>query len=215
MKKSYVPNMMALLLGLTLAGSAVAQQEAFQGERTSAKSCAEVDWNRDMMRHHPSLIDACQEVISVEGENWARFAANFVRVEPDGNVIFSVRDQRDRSVEEVVLVPNPGQTAYIDDRPTPFRNLRTTDSISLYVPEGEYGFATQPGVPREQVAKVRAPTDSTRSGSAAPADNSRTVARNDTRRTQLPTTAGPLPWLVLAGFLSIFAGLGLTLRRQA
>lgn len=219
MKISYVLTMTAVLLGLALASSAVAQQEPFPGERTSAKSCADVDWNRDMLLNHPSLVDACQEVISVEGENWARFAAKFVRVEPDGNVIFSVRDQRDRSIEEVVLVPNPGQTAYIDDRATPFRNLRTTDSISLYVPEGAYGFATRPGVPREQVARVAAPADSTRSGAAAAADNrsttDRTVARNDSTRTQLPTTAGPLPWLVLAGLLSIFAGLGLTLRRQA
>lgn len=218
MKKSYVPTITAVLLGFALAGSAVAQEEAFQGERTSAKSCAEVDWNRDMMQYHPDLIDACQEVISVEGENWARFAANFVRVEPDGNVIFSVRDQRDRSVEEVILVPNPGQTAYIDGRATPFSSLRTTDSISLYVPEGEYGFATQP-VAREQVARVVTPSDSTRSGSASRDDDSyttdRTVARNDTRRSQLPTTAGPLPWLVLAGFLAMFAGLGLTLRRRA
>lgn len=171
------------------------------------------------MQYHPNLIDACQEVILVEDENWARFAAKFVRIEPDGNVIFSVRDQRDRSVEEVVLVPNPGQTAYIDDRATPFSALRTTDSISLYVPEGEYGFATQPGVPREQVAKVRAPSDSTTSGSSARVDSTdstdRTVARNDTRRSQLPTTAGPLPWLLLGGILSMFAGLGLTLRRKA
>ncbi|MEX0708760.1 MAG: LPXTG cell wall anchor domain-containing protein [Woeseia sp.] len=219
MNRSNVTNMMAVMLGIALAGSAVAQQEAFQAERKSAKSCSEVDWNTDMTRHHPTLIDACQEVVSVDGENWARFAAKFVRVESDGDVIFSVRDQNDRSVEEVVLEPNPGQTAYIDGRATPFSNLRSTDSISLYVPEGQYGFATQPGVSREQVAKVRAPTDSTRSGSSARVDDTnstdRTVARNDTRRSQLPTTAGPLPWLVLAGLLSMLAGLGLTLRRKA
>jgi LPXTG-motif cell wall-anchored protein len=29
----------------------------------------------------------------------------------------------------------------------------------------------------------------------------------------LPTTAGPLPWLALLGFLSLLGGLGLTLRR--
>lgn len=223
MKTSYVTSMTAALLGLALATSAVAQEQDFPRQRTSSKSCAEVDWNRDMLAHHPSLIDACQEVIEVDGQTWARFAAKFVRIEPNGNVIFSVRDQRDRTIEEVAMTPAPGQVAYIDNRATPFRSLRTTDAISLYVPEGQYGFATQPGVPREQLATVVVPASSTSSTSstssstatAAPAVDSRTaVAQRDTGRSVLPTTAGPLPWLALAGLLSILAGLGLTLLRR-
>ena len=220
MKKLYVTSMTTALLGLALASTAVAQQlqEDFPAERTRTASCDDVNWNKDMLLYHPSLIDACREVVVVEGETWARFAAKFVRIEPNGNVIFSVRDQSDRSVEEVAMTPAPGQVAYIDDRATPFSQLRTTDSISLYVPEGQYGFATQPGVPREQLATVVVPADSTTSGTATSVTTTttttdRTVTQRDSSAAVLPTTASPLPWLALLGFLSLLGGLGLTLRR--
>lgn len=210
MKKLYVSSMTTALLGLALASTAVAQQlqEDFPAERTATASCDDIDWNKDMLRNHPNLIDACQEVVVVEDESWARFAARFVRVESNGDVTFSVRDRNDRIIEEVTLDPTPGQVAYIDDRATPFNKLSTTDRISLYVPEGQYGFATQP-VPQEELATVVEPAEAP----VATTTTDRTVAQRDTSRSVLPTTAGPLPWLALVGFLSMLGALGLTLRR--
>ena len=215
MKKLYVTSVTTALLGLALASTAVAQQQLQQdltAERTPTISCDDVNWNRDMLSKHSSLIDACQEVTVVDGGNWARFDAKFVRIEPNGNVIFSVRDKNDRAVEEVALDPVPGQLAYIDGRATAFSSLRDTDSISLYVPEGQYGFATRPGAPREQLATVVVPADSTTTTDPT-VTTDRTLAQRDTNREVLPTTAGPLPWLALVGFLSLLGGLGLTLRR--
>lgn len=208
MKTFYVTTMTTALLGLALASTAVAQelQEEFPAERTRTASCDDIDWNKDMLLHHPKLIEACQEVVFVDDESWARFAASFVRIDSDDNVIFSVNDRNDRIVEEVTLDPTPGQVAYIDDQATPFNELRTTDRISLYVPEGQYGFVTQP-VPQEQLATVVVPAR------APVVVTERTVAQRDTSRSVLPTTAGPLPWLALVGFLSMLGALGLTLRR--
>ena len=86
-----------------------------------------------MRQDHPALIDACQEVVTVDGEKWARFEASFVRILNAGNAVFSVRDQRDRSVGEVTLETRPGQVAYMDGRETPFRQLRSVDRVNLYV----------------------------------------------------------------------------------
>jgi LPXTG-motif cell wall-anchored protein len=201
------------LLGLALATTAVAQQTDFPAERTRTASCDAVNWNKEMLQHHPGLINACQEVVIVEGETWARFAAKFVRVRPDGNVIFSMLDRRDRSIEELMVVPTEGQVAYINDRPTPLRELRTSDSISLYVPEGRYGFATRPGVPPEQLARVVDPEPETITAAAAPATTNVLVAQRDTRPPVLPATASSLPWLAVAGVLSLLGGVVLTLRR--
>ncbi|MCC5793466.1 MAG: hypothetical protein JJT85_01870 [Chromatiales bacterium] len=195
-------------LAVTGAAGAQSEQQRFPAQRTQAASCAEINWNQEMLQQHPGLIEACQEVVVAGGRTWARFAANFVRVEPDGVVIFSVRDRRDRSLEEVRLTPTEGQVAYIGNRPTPFRQLRTTDVISLYVPEGEYGFATQAGVAPAQVAAA-APA---RASSAPIAQQ--TAARREPLPARLPTTAGLLPWVAFAGVLSLLAGLGLTLRRK-
>lgn len=197
----------AVLLGLTLAMSVNAQQaqENFPREGTSSASCQGVEWNTKMTEQHPRLIEACQEVVDVNGESWARFDAKFRRIERDGNVVFSVQDRRDRSVEEVTLVPTSGQVAYIDNRETPFRQLRTTDAINLYVPEGQYGFSTRAGVAPEQVVAV----------APRPVVTERRVAERAPRASVLPATASSLPWLALAGFLSMLGGLFLSIRRRS
>lgn len=103
-------------------------------------------------------------------------------------------------------MPTPGQVAYIDDRPIPFRQLRSRDAVNLHVPEGQYGFATQPGVPHEQVAAIMPATPTA-------AATQPMVAQRDFPA-ELPRTAGPLLWLALGGLLSLLGGLGLTLRRR-
>jgi hypothetical protein len=197
----------ATVLSASLLGVAVAQQDQFPREREQAKSCAEVDWNKDMTTNHPRLTEACREVVTADGTNWARFEAKFARVEPDGSVSFSIRDSRDRPIEEVTLQPAVGQVAYIDDRATPFAQLRRDQLVNLYVPEGTYGFVTQPGAPREQVAVVTAPT-STRAPAAT------RVAAAEPRAATLPATAGPLPWFALGGILSLLGAVGLRLSRR-
>jgi hypothetical protein len=154
----------ATVLSASLLGVAVAQQDQFPREREQAKSCAEVDWNKDMTINHPRLTEACREVVIADGVHWARFEAKFARVEPDGSVSFSIRDSRDRPIEEVTLQPAAGQVAYIDNRATPFTQLRRDQLVNLYVPEGTYGFVTQPGAPREQIAVVTAPASATATG---------------------------------------------------
>jgi hypothetical protein len=195
----------AVVLSASLLGVAGAQQQQFPREREQAMSCAEVDWNKDMTSNHPRLIEACREVFTAGDRNWARFEAKFVRVEPDGKVTFSIRDSRDRHIEEVTLQPAAGQVAYIDNRATPFSQLRRDQLVNLYVPEGQYGFVTEPGAPLEQVAVVTAP---------APATATTRVAAVEPRPAMLPATAGPLPWFALAGFLSLLGAVGVRLGRR-
>ncbi|MDZ7790944.1 MAG: hypothetical protein U5L08_10725 [Xanthomonadales bacterium] len=206
MKRFNATTMTAGLLGLALVASAGAQtsQEAFPDKQTAKTSCESVDWNDNMLKNHPRLIDACQEVVMVDGQSWARFDAKFREIQRDGNVVFNVQNRRGRTVENVTLMPAENQVAYIDDRPTPFNRLRTTDLINLYVPEGQYGFSTQPGVPPEQVATVIAPE---------PVQTERAVARRDTRPEVLPATATALPWFALGGLLCMLTGVVLTTRR--
>jgi LPXTG-motif cell wall-anchored protein len=72
--------------------------------------------------------------------------------------------------------------------------------VNLYVPEGQYGFATQPGVPEDQVATV------------APAVQP-TVAQTDLPDV-LPRTASFLPWLALSGGIALLGALSLMLLRR-
>lgn len=197
----------AVAMGIGVAASACAAepQDQFPTERTQLTSCADVKWNTKMEQNHPKLIDACREVVNVDGENWARFETKFVKIADDGSVVFSVRDRRDRSVEEVSLLTTPGQVAYIDGRETPFRQLRSTTRINLYVREGQYGFATRPGAPRTRIAAV-AP----RPARSQPV----MVAQRDPLPATLPATASLLPWVAFGGLLTLLGGLGMTILRR-
>lgn len=212
----FTATLLAAGVGIAIAGGAFAQQPPtnFPAEQVKPSTCADFQWNADMVRDHPRVIDACQEVVVAGGTTWARLSAKFVRVHSDGQVSFGVHDQRDRFIQEVTIRPVPGQVAYINDRATPFDRLSSTDLVSLYAPEGQYGFATQAGAPREQVAAwsppvAQRPVDVVVEPRQAPA-----IAYQAPRAELLPRTAGPLPLLALGGLLSLVGGLGLTLRRK-
>lgn len=201
----------ALIGAALLAGTVNAQQTDFPRTGTDAASCAEVDWNADMIEDHPRLIDACQEVISAGGTDWARFEGQFNRVNRDGTVSFSIRDARNRIVEDVTFNPTPGQVAYISNRPVAFRDLSNQQLVNLYVPEGRYGFSTSVDAPVTQLATVVAdePTSS-----PAPVDDQRIAATEREDRSLLPATASKLPWMALGGMLMVFGSLGLGLVRR-
>jgi len=207
------------LLGLAIAGAVAAQQPStdFPTERTKPASCDDFKWNVDMTREHPRVIDACQEAVTADGSTWARLAARFVRVQSDGQVVFSVRDKNDRVIEQVTMEPAPGQVAYIDDRATEFNRLSTTDNINLYVPEGEYGYATQP-VAKARFARVlpvvAATAPSAESAPAAPPVRAVAMASEQPLPSRLPATASLLPWLAFTGVLLMFGGLTMRLRRK-
>lgn len=205
MQSVILRSLVATVLSTALLGAAVAQQDTFPREREQAKSCAEVDWNKDMTSNHPRLTEACREVVTAGGTDWARFEAKFARVEQDGRVTFSIRDSRDRPIEEVTLQPATGQVAYIDNRATPFSQLDRDQLVNLYVPEGQYGFVTQPGAPRDQIAVVTEP-------GAAPATTRVAVA--EPRAAMLPATAGALPWFAFSGFLALLGAVGIRLGRR-
>lgn len=206
------------LLALAIGGSVSAQQPQteFPNELERPRTCEDFGWNADMTREHPRVIEACQEAVYAGGEHWARLSARFIRTLADNEVEFSIRDKRDRMIDEVILKTVPGQVAYIDERATPFTSLRADQPVNLYVPEGRYGYATQPGAPREQIATVapRPAAAPVRTEPAAVAPRSVASTQPEARPARLPMTAGNTPWLALTGLLSLLAGLGLTLVRR-
>lgn len=217
MKTMNLTLISAGLLGLTLALPATAQETGrdFPRERSAQASCDDVAWNANMLETHPRLIDACQEVVVVDGNSWARFDVRFKELQDDGTVVFDVRDRNGRAIEQASFIPVSGQVAYIDNRATPFRQLRSSDAISLYVPEGQYGFATRPGVPAEQVAQSSQSGATTERSvdTRAPVVSDRAVAQASTRQSVLPATSSSLPWFALAGFMSLLGAMLLTMRR--
>jgi hypothetical protein len=203
----------ATVLAGVFATAASAQQERLDTRNldpsVQAASCAAVDWNEDLLAQYPRIAEGCQEVVTSEGKRWARFGANFVRSNRDGSVTLDFQNRQGRSMEELTLMPAQGQRVSIDGRPYRFSELTRGQQLNLYVPEGMYALALEPGAPPEQLAQVVAPP--AQGVQLAQADRAPAAAAP---ARQLPNTAGPLPLLALGGLASVLAGLALSIRRR-
>ncbi len=205
-------KMTLAVIGVSLAGFAMAQQPldtaSLDDTEVNRASCAAVRWHADMLAKYPRAAEACHEVIMSGSERWARFETVFQNVNNDGSVDSNFRDRNGRNMGSATIMPAYGQTVAIDGRDYRFAELRRGQVLNVYVPEGMYAFAMQPGAPTEQRAQIVRFSPDT-----VPAQ---TTAATTTRMTasRLPATAGPLPFIAIGGLLALMGGLGMSIRRR-
>jgi hypothetical protein len=200
---------------LGAAATASAQQigaPVTDNPRISRASCAEVAWKKELVALYPRIADACQEVIVSDGTKWARFTGEFLRLNSDGSVRTTIDDRRGHTLGELTLMPPPEQRVSIDGRRMRFADLDHGQQLNLYMAEGRFAVATEPGVPVEQTARILLPVSPAPVAAAQPATVA--MAQPAAEPAMLPDTAGPLPWLALTGLLSLLGGIGLTLGRR-
>jgi len=215
----------AAILGFSLIGTAHSQQaaqEAVQQDRIQGDplagmelatvGCNEVNWHRDMLAEYPWSAEACHDVVVSNGQHWARFEIDYLGREPDGSVRAEFIGPDDRSHGMATLEPGENQRVMLDGQPYTWDEVFEGQRLSLFVPEGEFGFAGAPGTPAEQMA--RRVDDDAADEQMRLAEAEEDPAFDRERRQELPATAGPLPMLGLAGLLSLLGGLGLTMRRR-
>jgi len=196
-----------LALSPTFAATTAVDARALPTPDENTASCQAVHWNTQLLTTYPWAVAACQEVVMLNGEKWARFEADFKGMNPDGSFNAMFVDRQNRQQQSIALMPNPGQMVLLDDREYAFSSLRNDQRLNFYVPEGMYGFTVTPGAPPAQLVKVVE--------QPAPVVAPVRMAQADRRPVAvLPATAGPLPLLALGGLFSLLGGLGLTLRRR-
>jgi hypothetical protein len=205
-----------LLAGFVWTGSAMGQSvdpRNIPDPDVDRASCTDVNWHRDLLGKYPWVADACHEVIIVQGQKWARFEADFQRMNRDGSITSDFKNRQGRSRGNISLMPGPDQMVSLDGRPYRFSELQRGQTLNFYVPEGMYAFSVAPGAPPAQHVRV---VEVEVEEVAQPERVQ--LARAEPRRTepvrQLPSTAGPLPLIALGGALSLLGGIGLSLRRR-
>ena len=191
------------LTSLLYGGVAIAQTQGGNAPKhpppqVSSETCAQVNWAPQILQNYPRIADACQEVVAVNGENWARIEGRLISVNPNGSVTSMVLDHTGRGIGRLTLKPAPNQKVMLEGREQTFDQLNTGAILHMYIPEHMYAVATEPGAPESEMAEIEAEPEEE-------------VAQN---QEQLPATAGPLPWVLLAGVGILLIGLGFTLRRR-
>ena len=223
--KTHRTALAAALLGCLAAGPSLAQQQLdtrnLGAAGIGAADCAEVAWNRELLVQYPRIAEGCQEVIISNGEKWARFEANLVRADRDGSVTLEFNDRQGRSMDELTLMPAADQRVRVDGREYEFAQLTRGQLLNFYVPEGIFAVAVEPGAPAERRAAIMSPGALlAQAESPAPGANLQPpradalAPRAAPIARQLPSTAGPLPFILLAGLISLLGGLGLTITRR-
>lgn len=213
------------LAGLVWANGVMAQDSKLVGmdrPADDAASCNELNWHKEFVTNYPWASEACRSVVDVNGAKWARFEGEFLGLNDDGSFDAEFLSRSDRELGSVTLMPAPGQTARLQSRKVPFADLERGQILSFYVPEDAVGFAVEPGAPTTQFVKVVDTSDAERFAAADDTPEKAPIvlaqADTDTNRdnldSDLPDTAGPLPLIALGGLMSLFGGLGLTLRRK-
>jgi hypothetical protein len=212
----------AALVGLICAGTTGAQQQLDTSNlpraRVQAASCTDVNWAKDLVAVYPRVADGCQQVVLVDGVKWARFDADFVRADNrSSTVTLNFKNRQGIPMGGLALKPATEQRVLIDGRAYRFSELTRGQRLNVYIPEGMFALAVEPGAPPEQLAQIvqepitPAPANPAQAGLLAQTDP--TPARATTAQ-RLPATAGPLPLFALAGLVSLLGGLGLTIRRR-
>jgi hypothetical protein len=211
-----------LLLCMAMSGSALAQAELDTNRlptpATRVYSCGQVDisWNLELINQYPRINEACHEVVTVDGTKYARFEANFVRVNADGTVTSDFVGPQGRTMGRYTLVPAPDQKVTLSGVEYPFSALKPRQQINLYVPEGATGLASSPTASPQQYARLSAYEEVAPEQQEQP--QPQYVAQADPppamANERLPDTAGPLPWFALSGVIALLGGLGLSLGRR-
>lgn len=218
------------LMALAFVGSVAAQPQMNPRDQADPKvrslSCAQVaiDWNIELISQYPRIPEACHEVITSNGVKWARFEANFVRVNRDGSVTSDFRGPKGGSMGRFTLQPGPNQMVNLSGRKVEFSALESGQLLNMYVPEGQDHLAFEPAVTPEQRARIlsyEAPVEQAPMVEQTPAPapempvRQGQVARVESASVvRLPDTAGPLPWFALGGGMALFGALGLRLGRR-
>lgn len=214
MNATRIRTLPILLLALACAQASFAQSGGSTPPTPQLRllSCGQVEigWNPALVDQYPDIPSACHEVVTSQGVKFARFEADFVRVNGDGSVTSAFVDPRGRQVGRYTLIPGPTQQVLLGGRRYPFSELRPGQRINLYVPEGAYGLASEPVASPTYIGEIaqyeRLPVEE-------PVEIAR-VEPASSMPTRLPQTAGLTPWITTAGLLSLLVAGGLGAARR-
>lgn len=213
--RKHTPVAALLIAGLigssTLAAQNAPDDSTMPRPSEDTSSCMDVDWNETLLARYPWVMDSCREVIVVDGQEWARFEAEFEGMNRDGTFDVDFLNRQGRSQGVVSLKPGADQTVLLDNREYAFSELLDNQKLNFYVPEGSYAFAVEPGAaPTEMVEVVE-----NRAPEAEPVRLAQAEPRQASGTRTLPATAGPLPLFALGGLFAMLGGLGMTMRRRS
>lgn len=203
--------MRILLLSITLAASAAAlsQSKVDRAFTATGASCDQVTWSQSALAQYPRIAEACQEVLQRDGKYYVKFQGEVRRVADRGRQVTIDFEGGDR----LTLTPPENLRIYINGRATPVSQLRPGDQLNFYVPQDQLAASFFAGEDVQTAQAQEVPIEPAPPERMAAADP-QTETTSPPEDTELPRTAGTLPWLGVGGGALLALGLGLSIRRR-
>ncbi len=114
-------------------------------ERERSSSCiGNITFSQEFLYRFPNAGGACRQVKVQDGQKWARFDADVVRVR--GNrVTANFVDRNDRAVGSITFDAARDARIMVDRNWKRFSSLHPGDHLSFWMPESRVGFYAEPG----------------------------------------------------------------------
>ena len=150
-------------------------------------TCQNAQYDPDVLARFPNIAKACSDIVSKNGEDYARVTARLDRVDPSGRVQLRVKQPDGSYSKQLSIRPKPDLKVLVDGKPARVQDLAANQVINAYV-------------------KVRAPEMA-----LPPADAGQTfvflpIEEPEQQMASLPSTAGFLPLIGLLGGVSLLLG---------
>ena len=161
-------------------------------------TCADLQFTTQITSVLPQANAACKEVVMKNGEPYARFSAEIVRV--SGGTVHAKFQRADGTWTDVYsFTPARSATVQIAGRNYRYRDLAPTQQLDIYLPPDRFEIATHADEESDFAATPVAVT---------------TVVIMQAPREELPTTASFVPLVGAFGALFVALGAGLSMVRR-
>jgi LPXTG-motif cell wall-anchored protein len=182
---------------IACASVADAQSKTERSFTAVSDNCDSVQWSEQTLASYPKIGAACQGVQERNGKRYVKFEGTVKRVLNHGQqLVMNFEDAGD-----ITLTPPPDLTLSVNGKKTPISQLERGAELKFYVAEDRLAaqFPEEPEVEIQSVRFVVVPIH---------------LHEPTEQLASLPHTAGPLPWLALAGTFSLGLGGLLSLYRR-
>ena len=125
--------------------SKLAQDQSGLQEGQTSRSCiSNMVFSKEFLTRYPNAGAACREVRVQDGQKWARFDANVVRVR--GNrITASFVDRYNNPLNTITFDAASDARVTVNGRTMKYSDLKRGDKLTFWVPEKQAGFYAEPG----------------------------------------------------------------------
>jgi hypothetical protein len=177
---------------IACASAASAQSSTDRSFTAVSDNCDSVTWSERAVATYPNIASACQGVEQRNGKRYVKFSGTVKSTENKGQrLVVNFKDGG-----QVTLTPPPETNLYVNGKKTPVSELARGDELNFYIAEDRLA-AQFPETEIQSARLIIVP-----------------IVVREQQLASLPSTAGPLPLLALAGTLSLGLGGLLTLYRR-